>query len=131
MSEQTKRRFIQLLGVAVVVGAFAFAMAAASRTTPREIVLVAKDVSFYLPGDSTPNPTLAVAAGETVRLTLINEDQGMLHDWAVDAWREATRLIPGDGSADSIVFTAPTEAGETEYVCSTHAVLMRGTIRVR
>ncbi len=131
MSEQTKRRFAQLLILALVAGALSFAMAAASKQRPREIVLVARDMAFYLEGDPSPNPTLVVAPGESVRLRLVNRDRGMLHDWAVDAWRTSTRLLPGDGSSDAVVFTAPGERGEHEYVCSTHAVLMRGRLEVR
>ncbi len=131
MSEQTKRRFAQLLIVALAAGALAFAVAAASKPGAREIVLVARDMAFYLQDDPRPNPTLVVAPGEPVRLRLINHDRGMLHDWAVDAWRTSTRLIPGDGSSDSVAFTAPSEPGDHQYVCSTHAVLMRGRLEVR
>ena len=131
MSEQTKKRVAQVLVVAVIVGVLAFAVAATSKPAPREIALVARDMAFYLPDDPTPNPTLVVAPGESVRVTLVNEDRGMLHDWAVAAWRASTGLIPGDGSRVSVVFRAPDEPGEHEYVCSTHAMLMRGRLEVR
>ncbi len=131
MSEQTKKRFLQLLVLVLAAGALSFAVAAVSKPAAREIVLVTRDMAFYLPDDPTPNPTLVVAPGETIRLELINRDHGMLHDWGVAAWRTATELIPGDGSSDSVVFTAPSEPGEHEYVCSTHAILMRGVLAVR
>lgn len=131
MSERAKRRFLQMLALAVVVGALGLAAAAASRAVPREIVLVTRHTAFYAPGDPTPNPTLTVGIGETVRLRLINEDTGMTHDWTVDAWRAATRLIPGDGGSTSVVFTAPGVEGDHEYVCSTHALLMKGRLEVR
>jgi plastocyanin len=131
MSEQTKRRFLQLLLLTGVVGALGFAVAATSKGAPREIVLVARNTAFFALGDPTPNPTLAVGIGETVRLRLINEDKGMTHDWTVAAWRTATRLIPGNGGSASVVFTAPNAEGDHEYVCSTHAVLMHGRLEVR
>lgn len=131
MSEHTKKRLAQLLMLALVAGALSFAMAAASKPATREIVLVARDMAFYLADDESPNPTLVVAPGESVRLRLINRDHGMLHDWTVSDLLASTRLIPGDGSYDSIVFTAPSEPGEHDYVCSTHAVLMTGRLVVR
>ncbi len=131
MSERTKRRFFILLILTLVAGALTFAVAAASKQSAREIVLVSRDMAFYLPGDETRNPTLQVAPGEAIRLTLVNEDRGFLHDWGVAALRHATKLIPGNGSRDSVVFTAPAERGEHEYVCSTHAMMMRGRLVVR
>ena len=132
MSEQAKRRVLLLLIGAIVVGALGWTVAAASKIGGRDVVLVSRGMAFYLAGDDTPNPTLEVAPGETIRLTLINQDRGFLHDWRVAAWpRATTDLIPGDGSRDTIVFTAPDEAGEHEYVCSTHAQMMRGRLIVR
>jgi plastocyanin len=131
MIEQTERRFLQLLILALVVGALLLAVAAASKPSRREIVLVTRDMAFYLPDGSTPNPTVQISPGESIRLRLINEDRGMLHNWAVDAWGTRTGLIRGDGSSASVVFIAPDQIGDHEYVCSTHAVLMRGRVEVR
>lgn len=131
MSEQTKKRLLQLLILTLVAGALSFAVAATSKPTTREVVLITRDMAFFLPGDPNPNPTLVVSPGESIRLRLINEDRGMLHDWSVGTWSVATRLLPGDGSSDSVAFTAPSEPGGHEYVCSTHAVLMRGRLEVR
>ncbi len=131
MSETTKRNFLALLVIAVVVGALSLTVAAASKSKEREIILIAEDMAFYLPNDSRANPPLDVAPGETVRLTLVNRDRGLLHDWAVDSLELTTRLIQGDGSTDSVLFTAPNELGRHEYVCSTHAVMMRGELVVR
>lgn len=130
MSQRTKMRLLQLAALGVFVGTLSLAVAAASKSSPREIVLITRDMAFFRPGSPQPNPTLTVARGEVVRLRLVNEDRGMLHDWAVQAWETSTRLI-GGGSSDSIVFTAPTEPGDHDYVCSTHAVLMRGRLEVR
>jgi plastocyanin len=131
MSETTKRQFLLALISVAVVGALAFAVAAASKPAAREIVLISRDIAFFLPGDPTPNPTLHVAPGESVRLRLINEDRGMRHDWAAGSLGVATRLLDGDGSADTVEFTAPQERGSHRYVCSTHAALMSGQLEVR
>lgn len=130
MSERTKKRFLLALISLAVVGALSFAVAATSKQPPREIVLVTRGVAFYLPGDSTPNPTLFVGPGESVRLRLVNEDRGMQHDWVAGSLGIATRLLPGDGSADSVTFTAPLERGAHRYVCSAHAALMSGWLEV-
>ena len=131
MSERTKRRFLLALIGLALVGALSFAVSAASKPPPREIVLVARDVAFYLPGESTPNPTLRVAPGESIRLRLVNEDRGTRHDWVAGTLGAATRLLGGDGDSDAVVFTAPSERGSHRYVCSTHAVMMSGQLEVR
>ena len=131
MSQTTKRRFLLALVSVTIVGALAFVVAAASKPAPREIVMVAREVAFFLPGDPTPNPTLVVAPGESVRLRLVNEDRGVEHDWAAGSLGVATRLLAGDGSADVVVFTAPHERGSHRYVCSSHAAMMSGRLEVR
>lgn len=101
-----------------------------TRTSPREIVLEARGMAFYLPGDATPNPTLILARGERVRLTLANRDPGMAHDLAARSLAVATPVLEG-GAAASVVLRAPESSGVHEYVCTLHPILMRGLIEVR
>lgn len=140
MSKNVKRGSLGLLFVAIaVVGAFAITTGtAASRPEPREIVLVAEDMAFYLLGGATetasprdPNPTLSLERGETVRVVLVNRDPGMQHDWVADGLEAATRLVPGDGTVTSVLLTAPETPGRHDYVCSLHARMMRGVVEVR
>jgi hypothetical protein len=137
MSKTVKRGSLTLLFVVLaVVGAFAIAgSTAALRPAPREIVLVAQDMAFFLDGPAggarTPNPTLTLERGEIVRLTLINRDAGMDHDWAARGLDVATRLVRGDGSVTSALIEAPAEPGRHEYVCSVHDKMMRGVLEVR
>ena len=140
MSKTVKRGSLGLLfALLALVGAFAISSStAASRPEPREIVLVAEDMSFRLLGGSgeaapsaVPNPTLSLERGETVRLVLVNRDPGMEHDWASRGLDAATRVVPGDGSVASVLLTAPEEPGRHDYVCSLHARMMRGVIEVR
>lgn len=127
-----RRRHVKLLPLLGLVLAAISLSVAASRPAAREIVLVARGMAFYLPEDpATPNPALTVAPGETVRLTLINRDPGMRHDWAVETLGLATRMLPGDGASDTVAFEAPTRTGRHDYVCSTHSQLMRGSLEVR
>jgi hypothetical protein len=97
---------------------------------PREIVLTARNMAFYLDGDSTPNPALRVRPGETIKVTLRSQDPGITHDFAVRAWNVATPLLTGTGAV-SVTFRAPDARGQQEYVCSAHAVMMQGRIEVQ
>ncbi len=120
------------------LSAFVLAMIAAGGLLPvssgppsREIVLVARDMTFYLEGDAVhPNPVLEVAAGETVRLVLRNRDAGMLHDVAVPGIGAATTAVEWNDEA-SFTFTAPKQGGTYEYVCRPHLPMMKGTLRVK
>jgi len=121
------KMLLPLLGLTVACGV------ALSANTNRgkdihEIRLTARDMAFYLPGDTTPNPTLVVGRGERVRLTLVNEDRGMTHDFAVESLDVATRALRS--GTDSLTFEAPDKPGESEYVCTYHARMMKGTLKV-
>ena len=101
-----------------------------SRSEPREIRLVARDMAFYLEDDPrTPNPTITVAPGEAVRIVLRNADQGLQHDFAMPVSKASTKALRF-GDQDTVVITAPTAAGTYEYVCQPHRPMMRGEIQV-
>ena len=103
---------------------------ALSSTRSREITLVARGMAFYLENDpTTPNPTLAVSAGERVRIVLQNQDWGLTHDFAVPSVAAALDPIRWNESGE-VVFDVPTTPGTYEYVCRPHRLMMRGTIRV-
>jgi plastocyanin len=97
---------------------------------PREVVLVVRDMTFYADGRfDAANPALKLRAGERVRLVLRNEDPGMRHNFSVPAWDVATRELNGEG-ATSVDFVVPRTRGTHEYVCSPHALMMRGVIEI-
>ncbi len=126
------RAIAALAGVlAMLLGALA-ALAVASNATPdREITLVAKDMRFYVRGSDVPNPTLHLRAGETVRLVLVNEERGMLHDVAVPDLRFALEPIKGgDGARASGLLEVPPRPGRHQYVCTMHALTMKGSLEV-
>jgi plastocyanin len=94
------------------------------------MVVTCRNMVFLVPGDPTPNPTLRVAPGETIRLELRNEDgPGILHDLAIDAIGVATELVQ-PGQASVVTLTAPDRAGRYDYYCRPHALVMRGTLDV-
>jgi plastocyanin len=101
-----------------------------ARSAPREIVLVARDMAFYLEGDDSPNPTLRLRPGEEVRLTLVNRDRGMRHDLAIASLGIGTAVLPGDGSSQTIRLRAPAQAGIYDYLCRLHIQTMRGLLEV-
>ena len=122
------RLLLPLLGLALACGVGLSARTSA-REEPRVITLTARDMAFYLAGDPTPNPTLVLHRGEKVRLTLTNQDRGMTHDFAVESLDVATRALRRTGT-DSLVFEAPEQPGESEYVCTYHARMMKGVLKV-
>jgi plastocyanin len=102
----------------------------ATAAGPRRIKLVVRDMAFYVDGTTEPNPTLAFKAGELVELHLRNDEPGMRHDFAVKAWDVATRLLEDRGEEDTITFRVPEIRGTTAYICTPHAKMMSGTLRI-
>jgi len=123
-----------LVSTALLVGAAASLMASmwagSHAVQPREIVLEARGMAFYLPGSETPNPTLRLAPGETVRLTLINRDAGVAHDLAVPSLGGALPLLRGADRAATTTLRAPAGRGSHDYRCTLHPAMMRGRILV-
>ena len=122
-------RLLLPLGLALACGV-GLAAATSLREETRTITLTARGMAFYLDGDPTPNPTLVLHRGEKVRLTLTNQDQGMTHDFAVESLDLATHPLRRAGTATSLVFEAPGRPGESEYVCTFHALMMKGVLKV-
>jgi hypothetical protein len=125
-------RYLVPLLVLLAVCGVAIALAAGQGAPPpRQLVLVARDMAFYLPGDPTPNPTLVLGRGERVRLVLRNEDSGMAHDFRAAGLDVSTGLLEDSGTSATVVFRAPQGAGEYSYHCTPHETLMRGLVVVR
>ena len=114
----------------LVVAAAAGAIVLSARgPAAREIRLVARDMTFYVEGQTEPNPILRLRAGETVRLVLRNEDQGMTHDFAIPEWGAVTRRLDG-GEEAVITFRVPDHPAPQTYTCRPHSKIMRGSILV-
>jgi plastocyanin len=125
------RRTRILLAALVALGSLGalLPLLAAKSMEPREIVILARQMSFYFEGGTAGNPTIRVSPGERIRVTLVNGDAGIDHDFAVPAWSVATAVRQGVGKA-SVVFQAPGKPGKTAYVCTLHDSMMTGTIEV-
>lgn len=117
---------VVIVAVAVAFGAIALS---ARGDGAREIRIVVRDMNFYLDGQSGANPTLRLRAGETVRLVLRNEDEGMKHDFAIPGWQTATQKIES-GEEASVTFRVPDGVSTQSYTCRPHASVMQGTILI-
>ena len=116
--------------VFVVVGLLVLLpMTASTGAAAREITLVTRDMAFYLEGDPAPNPTIRLAAGEEVRLTLLNLDRGFKHNLAIDGWNIETVSLDADEST-VVRIRAPDQAGRQPYICSPHSEMMHGVIEI-
>lgn len=120
--------FVGVIALAILAGAL-FATGASSDRSgdPREVHLVARNMSFYLAGSDTPNPTLRFKAGEKIRIVLRNEDAGMDHDFVIGQWKVGTKLLEGKGQ-DTVDFRVPSTRGSESYTCTPHTQMMTGAI---
>ena len=95
---------------------------------PRAVTVVVRNMTYYLDGQDTPNPSLKFAAGERVRLTLRNEDAGMSHDFNIRPWNVGTKVLEGKGQ-DTVTFRVPSRSeAPATYTCTPHAAMMSGSI---
>jgi plastocyanin len=126
----------RVLIVGSVIGVLALAvsllpMLASSNPDPvRELQIVVRGMAFYVDGGAQPNPAITLRAGEQVRLRVRNEDAGMRHDFAIEAWTLGTRMLEDRGEEDVITFRVPDQRGTLSYQCTPHAKMMAGSIRV-
>ncbi len=135
-SASRRRRMAPALAVlgVLLVSSIGLSFAAADRPEPRTVTLVARDMAFYLEGDPTPNPRLVFGQGESLRITLRNEDRGMTHDLVLDGAgvggdraTEALRV----GESATLELRMPDQAGELAYLCSFHPQMMRSVLAVQ
>ena len=126
-----RQRIVATVGVVLILaGVGALLPLLAGPRESRDLIVVVRNMAFYLAEDPrSPNPPIRVAPGERIRLTLISEDSGFSHDFAVDAWQLRTAALHG-GDRTTVIFQAPDTPGSTDYVCISHAAMMKGTIEV-
>ena len=124
------------LALVVLLALAGFAVAALAGVGPlaegpRTIEIVARDMKFVVPGSEVVNPRIAVARGERVRFVLRNLDPGMAHDLALPSLGARSKVLRESGTETELLLRMPESAGEHEYRCSFHAVLMRGVVDVK
>jgi plastocyanin len=127
MTAMTRSSFVTAL---VLAAAAVLLTGTTSASAPRELKLVIKDMAFHLEGaDGTRNPDLRFKAGEEIKLTIVNQDVGMRHNFTIEEWKVGTRLIRG-GNETTLDFKVPDTPGETQYICTPHRKKMFGKVIV-
>lgn len=122
------RSLILLAGIAGIMlwgGAQALLGGTSSAASTRQLTVVARDVRF---NDS--NPPLELKVGEPVALTVVNGEQGIVHDFAIAGLDVRTDGHLSPGASQTLEFT-PTKAGTFGYSCTLHPGLMDGQVIVR
>jgi plastocyanin len=116
---------------AVVFALVGFSPGQGKTGLSREILLTTHGVAFYLPDrPNEPNPTIALKKGETVKLTLRNDEPGkILHCFRVGGLKVKTTEDLATGESEVLTFT-PKQAGTFPYACLMHAG-MAGKIVVK
>lgn len=120
---------VGVIATALLAAAALLPMLGLSREHDREVRMVAVDRTFYVEGQSTPNPTLKLRAGDRIRLVLRNEDVGMRHDLRIREWDVAIPPVDGKGER-SLTFRVPNQRGTTSYTCTPHSSSMLGSIEI-
>ena len=124
-----RARGILLVGLALVSLCLLWPLAVGPSAGPREITLVVRGMSFYVDGTDRANPVLRLTAGETVRVVLRNEDNGIAHNFEVGAWDVAVALLK-EGDSGSVVIDVPNRPGRFRYAGAPHAEMMNGIVEV-
>lgn len=128
MAVQTRVR-VGVIVSTLLMAAVLLPIIGLSRGHDRDVRLVVIDKTFYLEGQSLPNPTLKLHAGERIRLILRNEDEGMRHDLKIGAWNVAVPPIEGKGER-ALTFRVPDSRAVVSYACTPHSASMLGSIEV-
>ncbi len=129
MTQMIKNHGGKMFAAGVVAGVVAFTVMAFSmdrlpKHSVREIVLIAKDVSFRLadqPDES--NPPLRLKKGEPVKLILRNDEPGkVLHCFTIGGLNVKTTRDLATGESETLTFT-PTQKGAFAYACLMHPMM--------
>ena len=120
---------VSLVVMLLVVAGMLLPRLVSSRESVRDITITARDMAFVVSEIADPNPTLALMAGEQVKVTLRNDDKGMLHDFSIPEWGVRTGSVEW-GEKRTITFRVPTTASTPTYICTPHSAMMSGRIIV-
>jgi heme/copper-type cytochrome/quinol oxidase subunit 2 len=131
-----KKHGTKMFAIGFIAGLLVFAVMAFNvehprkGAPPREIVLITKDISFRLASQpDMPNPPLHLKKGETVKLTLLNQEPGkVLHCFMLGSMNVKTSRDLATGEWETLTFT-PRERGVFSYACLMHP-MMTGKIVV-
>lgn len=135
---KTKWLFSIILAVLLAASVAATQIHGASAATTRNITLYGN----YLKGwgrtasnITSPGPTIVVEQGDTVNLTLINNDGVATHRFFVSYTNSSSSPSSGTESPDfssitTFQFVATSTVGTYTYYCYYHPLVMYGTFQV-
>jgi plastocyanin len=130
MSQLIKKHGTKMFAGGFIVGLLVFALMAFAAERPHtsathEVVLIAKDVAFRQPDHpDDANPTIHLKKGETVKLTLLNQEpEKVLHCFAIGGLNVKTAHNLATGESETLTFT-PKEKGVFSYACLMHPMMV-------
>ncbi len=114
----------------VTLTVLAFSSGRSDNVSPREIVLVAKDIAFRLADQpDKANPPVHLKKGRPVKLIIRNDEPDkVLHCFTVGGLDVKTSRGLATGESETLIFT-PKERGTFTYACLMHP-MMSGKIVV-
>lgn len=74
---------------------------------------------FTIEGQTQRNPTLNVAPGESITITITAADGNGVHNICVEPTDTCSEFVTAEGDTQTLTFTAPT-SGTVEYYCQPH-----------
>jgi FtsP/CotA-like multicopper oxidase with cupredoxin domain len=136
MPQIIKKHRSKMFAIGFMAGLLVFAVMAfnveypRNGAPPREIALIAKDISFRLASQpDIPNPPIHLKKGETVKLTVVNQEPGkVLHCFTLGGLGVKTSRDLATGESETLTFT-PRDRGVFSYACLMHP-MMAGKIVV-
>ncbi len=100
------------------------------RKLPREVVIVAEDMSFTVSTqnlEGIKNPTLNFIRGEKISILFRNNDPGIRHDLIIEGLGIKSSIL-SYGESERIILTVPDNVGTRSYYCTFHMLMMKGLI---
>jgi plastocyanin len=130
MPQIIKKHGTKMFAGGFIAGLLVFALMAFTTepqdtSAAREIVLIAKDIAFRQPDHpDDPNPTIHLKKGETVKLTLLNQEtEKVLHCFTIGGLNVKTTSDLATGESEMLTFT-PKEKGVFSYACLMHPMMV-------
>jgi plastocyanin len=130
MSIRVRNRLVAILGsitlVLVLLSGTLLAVRPVESSDVVRFELIAESMTFV-----GGNPTLRVAAGDTVEILVVNADPGMLHDVVFPGLSLSTGAL-SEGDEIVLRFTVPLDASgqRFQYLCTYHPITMTGWLIV-
>lgn len=129
MTQIIKKHGSKMFAAGFIAGLLVFAVLAFNEradnaSAAREIVVITKDVAFQNASQpNEPNPTICLKKGETVRLTLLNQEPDkVLHCFTIGGLGVKSSRHLATGESETLTFT-PKERGVFSYACLMHPMM--------